>query len=79
MSTTTAKTAKTDCGSGVPIIYNNHVVGNTAKFIVEEPKALQPLQGILLSSQNVGEDFEEVLKRNITKGSKGDANFFRCH
>ena len=62
MSTTTANTAKTDCGPGVPIIYNDHVIGSTAKFIVAEPKALQPLQGISLLCQNVGEDFEGVLK-----------------
>ena len=36
MSTTTAKSAKTDCGPGAPIIYNGHVVGSTAKFIVAE-------------------------------------------
>ena len=62
MSTTTAKTAKTDCRPGVPTIYNDHVVGSTVKFIVAEPKALQPLQGISLSRQNVGEDSEQVLK-----------------
>ena len=53
MSTTTAKTAKTDCGPGEPIIYNDHVVGSTAKFIAAEHKALQPLQGISLSSQTM--------------------------
>ena len=71
------------------MIYNDHVVGSTAKFIVAEPKALQPLQGVSLSSQNVGDDFESVLKLflralgvgvgNISKGSKGDADFFRRH
>lgn len=45
------RVAKTDHGPGVPIIKNDHVLGSTAKFLVEGRKALQALQACVISRE----------------------------
>ena len=47
------RVAKTDHGPGVAIIKNDHVLGSTAKFLVEGRKALQALQACVISSTQI--------------------------